>query len=61
MKARAAHQQLVGALRVAELPHSMFLLRGHLALLNLIVAALALVPSSGAQLQLPEGSDRRVE
>merc|ERR1712117_139404 len=61
MKARDAHQQLVGALRGAEIPHSMFLLRGYLALLNLMVAALALVPSSGAQLQRSEGSDRRVE
>jgi len=62
MKARAAHQQLVGALRGrAAFLHSMLLLRGQLAFKSLIVAALAFVPSSGAQLQLSEGSDRRVE
>merc|ERR1739844_703388 len=61
MKARAAHQQLVGVLRSrAEMPWQRSAARSsHMC--GLIVAALAFVPSPGAQRQLSEGSDRRGE
>merc|ERR1712174_48873 len=57
MKARAAHQQLVGALR-GRVAH---LIARSTCEFILIGAALAFVPSSGAHHQFSEGSDRRVE
>merc|ERR1719373_48805 len=57
MKARAAHQQLVGALR-GRVAH---LIARSICEFILIGAALAFVPSSGAHHQFSEGSDRRVE
>jgi len=48
MKARAAHQQLVGVLEVDSAAGSSSYR------LSLMVAALAFVPSSGAQRQLSE-------
>merc|ERR1712037_896501 len=63
MKARAAHQQLAGVLRSrAEMPWQRFCRKViSQVLFSLIVAALAFVPSSGAQPQLSDGSDRRGE
>ena len=52
MKARAAHQQLVGVLEVA--PGSDSAAGSSSYRLSLMVAALALVPFSGAQRQLSE-------
>jgi len=52
MKARAAHQQLVGVLEVA--PGSDSAAGSSSYRLSLMVAALAFVPFSGAQRQLSE-------
>merc|ERR1712186_153837 len=49
-KARAVRQQLEGVLRILTTSSHR---------ISLMVAALAFVPSSGAQHQLPERSDRR--
>merc|ERR1711920_97667 len=58
MKARAALQQQEGVLRLcAEVSQQRLCSRRF----SLIVAVLALVPSSGAQHQLSEGSDRSGE